>query len=131
MGPQTLPAVRGVPSLSAIQRAEILDALFEPCTQLHTLSLELLHDQTFSSYDDLIASVGMQLAALAESASTSDTEWLEKILGAHPRLGEPKVHSEQSRAEQAQLNTGDSEEAIKLANLNAEYEQSFPGLRYV
>jgi len=71
------------------------------------------------------------LTDLSESPSTSDTEWLDKILGAHPRLGEKKVDSAQSQAEQAQLNTRGEEEATKLRNLNAEYEKTFPGLKYV
>jgi len=125
-----LPPISSVPSLSTVERAAVLDALFEPCTALHTLSLDLLHTETFGSYNDLIASVGVQLTDLSESPSTSDTEWLDNILGAHPRLGEKKVESAQSQAEQAQLNTG-GEEANKLRNLNEEYEKAFPGLKYV
>lgn len=126
-----LPLVDSLPALSTTERAAVLDALFEPCTALHTLSVELLQTETFPSYFDLIASVGVQLTDLSESPSTSDTEWLDKILGAHPRLGEKKVESAQSQAEQAQLNTGGEEEAAKLRNLNDEYEQAFPGLKYV
>jgi hypothetical protein len=126
-----LPPIDGVPALSTIERASVLDALFEPCTALHTLSLDLLHTETFPSYNDLIASVGVQLTDLSESPSTSDTEWLNKILGAHPRLGAKKVDSAQSQSEQAQLNTGGEEEAAKLQELNEEYEKAFPGLRYV
>lgn len=126
-----LPPIAGVPTLSTIERAAVLDALFEPCTALHTLSVDLLHTETFPSYYDLIASVGVQLTDLSESPSTSDTEWLDKILGAHPRLGEKKVESAQSQAEQAQLNIGGEEEATKLRNLNEEYEKTFPGLKYV
>jgi len=126
-----LPPIAGVPTLSTVERAAILDALFEPCQALHTLSLELLHTEKFESYNNLISSVGIQLIDLSESLSTSDTEWLDKILGAHPRLGEKKVESAQSQAEQAQLNTGGEDEAAKLRNLNAEYEKTFPGLKYV
>lgn len=126
-----LPPIVTIPSLSTIERANVLDALFEPCTALHTLSLDLLHTTTFDSYNDLIASIGVQLSDLSESASTSDTEWLDKILGAHPRLGDKKVDSKQSQGEQAQLNTGGEEQAEKLRNLNGEYEEKFPGLRYV
>jgi hypothetical protein len=100
-----LPPVAGVPTLSTVERAAVLDALFEPCQALHTLSVELLYTEKFESYNDLISSVGIQLIDLSESPSTSDTEWLDKILGAHPRLGEKKVESAQSQAEQAQLNT--------------------------
>lgn len=93
--------------------------------------MDLLHTTTFESYNDLIASVGTQLIDLSESTLPSDREWLDKILGSHPRLGEKKVESVQSQAEQAQLNTGPTEEAEKLKALNEEYEKTFPGLRYV
>jgi len=126
-----LPPIAGVPALSTIERVAVLDALFEPCTALHTLSLDLLHTEQFESYNDLIASVGVQMTDLSESPSTSDTQWLDKILGAHPRLGEKKVESAQSQAEQAQLNSGGEEEAAKLRGLNEEYEKKFPGLKYV
>ncbi|TVY83476.1 hypothetical protein LSUE1_G002413 [Lachnellula suecica] len=126
-----LPSIAEVPALPTIERAAVLDALFEPCTALHTLSLDLTHTEKFESYNDLIASIGVQLTDLSESPSTSDTEWLDKILGAHPRLGEKKVESAQSQAEQAQLNTGGEEEAAKLRGLNEEYERKFPGLKYV
>jgi 2-oxo-4-hydroxy-4-carboxy--5-ureidoimidazoline (OHCU) decarboxylase len=56
---------------------------------------------------------------------------LEAILGSHPRLGEKKVESAQSRSEQAQLHTGGEGEAETLARLNLDYERAFPGLRYV
>jgi len=126
-----LPPIDVVPSLSTIERSSLLDALFEPCQALRNLSLDLLHREKFDSYNDLIASIGVQLTDLSESPSTSDTEWLDQILGAHPRLGEKKVESAQSKAEQAQLNTGGEEEATKLRELNAEYEKAFPGLKYV
>jgi 2-oxo-4-hydroxy-4-carboxy--5-ureidoimidazoline (OHCU) decarboxylase len=126
-----LPPVSSIPTLITTERAAILDALFEPCTALHTLSVELLHDETFESYNALIASIGKQLKELQHSISTSDTEWLDKILAAHPRLGEKKVDSAQSRGEQAGLNTGGEEEAEQLRELNREYEEKFPGLRYV
>ncbi|ESZ95263.1 hypothetical protein SBOR_4375 [Sclerotinia borealis F-4128] len=126
-----IPPIARVPSLSTIERSSILDALFEPCTAFHTLSMDLLHTKTFESYNDLISSVGVQLIELSESPLPSDREWLDKILGSHPRLGEKKVDSLQSIAEQAQLNTGPTEEAEKLMALNEEYEKTFPGLRYV
>jgi 2-oxo-4-hydroxy-4-carboxy--5-ureidoimidazoline (OHCU) decarboxylase len=126
-----LPSIIEVPKLSTTERASVLDALFEPCTALHTLSVDLLHTKGFETYNDLIASVGVQLTELSKSSSTSDTEWLDKILGAHPRLGEKKVESAQSQAEQAQLNTGGVEEADKLRSLNEDYERKFPGLKYV
>ena len=125
-----LPPVGSIPSLPAQERADILDLLFEPSTQLHTLSVPVLHENTFPSYDDLIAAVGVQLTDLSQSASTTDTQWLESILASHPRLGAKKVESAQSQAEQAQLQ-GTSDEAAQLRTLNEDYEARFPGLRYV
>lgn len=126
-----LPEIFTLPSLPTEQRAQVLDLLFEPSQQLHTLSVELLKTQPFNSYQDLIAAVGVQLTDLAESTSISDREWVESILGSHPRLGAKKVESVQSQAEQAQLQKGNSEEAEQLRKLNEEYEAKYPGLRYV
>jgi 2-oxo-4-hydroxy-4-carboxy--5-ureidoimidazoline (OHCU) decarboxylase len=127
----SLKSITDLPSLDTEQRAQVLDTLFEPCTQLHTLSVSLLHEQKFSSYSDLIDAVGAQLRALQQSNLESDHKWLEAILSAHPRLGEKKVDSEQSRKEQAQLNQGGATEAEQLAQLNRKYEERFPGLIYV
>ncbi|KAI9837238.1 MAG: hypothetical protein M1819_000312 [Sarea resinae] len=118
-----LPTISTVSTLSTVERATILDHLFEP--------IELLRSQSFSSYDDLIASIGIQLTELLDSPSTSDADWLVKILGAHPRLGEKKVDSAQSKAEQARLNSENESETEELRKLNDEYEQRFLGLRYV
>ncbi|MCJ1371992.1 hypothetical protein MMC20_003213 [Loxospora ochrophaea] len=131
MATSRLPSIDALPSLSALERADVLDQLFEPCLQLHTLSVELLGSERFPSYDDMIASIGVQLTDLAESGLDSDLAWLAKILGAHPRLGEKKVDSAQSRAEQAQLNTGRANQEAELTDLNDQYERTFPGLRYV
>jgi len=127
----TLPAIDKLPSLDTEARAQVLDLLFEPCRQLHTLSVEVLQQEHFESYDALITYVGRQLEALRRSDLESDGQWINDILVAHPRLGEKKVDSEQSRAEQAQLNQGGSEEVEKLAQLNKAYEEKYPGLRYV
>ena len=131
MAEYSLPPIAGLPSLQTAELASILDHLFEPSVPLHTLSVDLLRDQSFSSYDDLVASIGLQLTHLAESSSTSDSEWLDSILAAHPRLGEKKIDSTQSKAEQAQLALGASNGQDKLSELNALYERTFPGLRYV
>ena len=126
-----LPPISTVPGLPAEERAAILDHLFEPCVPLHTLSLDLMHGKTFSDYDELITTIGVQLTDLAESTSTSDTQWLHDILAAHPRLGDAKVDSAQSSAEQAHLKGQSSEGDTDLAELNMLYEKTFPGLRYV
>ncbi|KAI9733170.1 MAG: hypothetical protein M1818_007288 [Claussenomyces sp. TS43310] len=131
MSVNKLPPIKNVPDLNTIGRAGVLDALFEPCTALHTLSLENLGATTFGSYDDLIKSVETRLVELSESSLPTDLDWLDKILAAHPRLGAKKVDSAQSQSEQMQLHMGGQEEAEQLRALNSEYEDKYPGLRYV
>src|SRR5437868_3387592 len=97
-----LPPITSIP-LPTTDRAAILAHLFEPCDALNTLSIEFLGTTTFASYDDLISAVREQLLGLMRSSSTSDTEWLLKILAAHPRLGAKKVKSAHSQSEQASL----------------------------
>ncbi|ETN41989.1 uncharacterized protein HMPREF1541_03928 [Cyphellophora europaea CBS 101466] len=140
----SLPPIADVPNLDAVARAQILDLLFEPSTQLHTLSVTPIAETTFSSYADLIALVGEQFNTLLNSDLESDQKWLDVILGAHPRLGEKKVDSALSRQEQAAMKAAESAAgrdsqaqaeaegvAEKLADLNRAYEATFPGLRYV
>jgi 2-oxo-4-hydroxy-4-carboxy--5-ureidoimidazoline (OHCU) decarboxylase len=87
----------------------------------------------FKSYSSLIQYIGALMNQLAASSSSSPSARarLHGILGSHPRLGAKKVDSAQSRSEQAQLNTGAADAAERLAALNTEYEDRFPGLRYV
>lgn len=128
-----LPPISSVPELPTESRAEILDTLFEPSTQLHTLSVSSLHETRFDSYDDLVDAVGSQMTGLLESDLSSDQRWLESILTAHPRLGEKRADtlSAHSRAEQAHLQQQQEEEGAKLAQLNRAYEDKFAGLIYV
>ncbi|OCK78808.1 hypothetical protein K432DRAFT_383609 [Lepidopterella palustris CBS 459.81] len=127
----SLPNISTLHSLSESNLTTVLDLLFEPSPPLRNLSLPVLKSTAFPSYPTLIAAINAQLTALASSTNPEDIATLSDILCAHPRLGEKKVDSEQSRAEQAQLNTGDQEEANKLKRLNTLYEETFPGLRYV
>lgn len=127
-----LPEISTLPTLPTAYRARVLDTLFEPSTQLHTLSVSTLRDNTYLNYASLISAIGDQLTALLDSSSTSDSEWLDAILSAHPRLGEKNVDSELSRGEQAQLQDQDEDGDLdNLAELNRKYETTFPGLRYV
>ncbi|KAF3910780.1 hypothetical protein ABW20_dc0101580 [Dactylellina cionopaga] len=130
MAQYTLPSVSTLPSLPAERRAEILSHLFEPCDALNSLCISQLGSTAFESYESLISYVRDELLRLKDSPSTSDTEWLLKILSAHPRLGAKKVDSAHSRSEQASL-AGPTEEAAELERLNNEYEQRFPDLSVV
>ncbi|KAI1204359.1 Oxo-4-hydroxy-4-carboxy-5-ureidoimidazoline decarboxylase [Annulohypoxylon truncatum] len=132
----TLPPITSLPTADDEIIKSALDALFEPSADLHDLAIPSIHDSPpFSSYESLVKHVGAILSQLAQSSSSDAREKLHGVLGSHPRLGEKKVESAQSRAEQAHLNTGNSkdkeEEATKLKALNDEYESKFPGLRYV
>lgn len=127
----SLPVINTLSHLPDAELTNVLDLLFEPSPPLHTLSLPVLRSTTFPAYDTLIVAVDAQLIALAQSGKSEDVEKLSEILCSHPRLGEKKVDSEQSRAEQAQLQKGGEEEKEQLAKLNQEYEEKFPGLRYV
>lgn len=76
------------------------------------------------------------MSALSAANSPVDRDVLHGILGSHPRLGRSPAAatehmSELSKKEQANLNTGAEEQAEKLKLLNAEYEEKFPGLRFV
>ena len=123
------------------KRLQLLDTLFEPSPELQSLmSAAFITNQGFSSYEELIEDVGKRLSALSTSNSPDDGDFLKRILGSHPRLGESNPvakadMSELSRREQANLNSGSGTQAEELAArlraLNWEYEATFPGLRYV
>lgn len=127
----SLPPIQSLAHSPDSTLTSTLDTLFEPSPPLHTLSLPILRSTTFPSYAVLITAINAQLTALAASEQEEDIQKLSEILCSHPRLGEKKVDSEQSRKEQAQLQQGGDEEKEKLASLNREYEERFPGLRYV
>lgn len=130
-----LPPLSTIPSLPQETQLRILDTLFEPSPELHKLMIPVLANQTFSSYAALIDAVGGRMSALSAPNSPTDRDVLFGILGSHPRLGRapanPEHLSELSKKEQAQLNQGAEEQAEKLRALNAEYEEKFPGLRFV
>lgn len=124
-----LPPAQHLGSLSNAERVVILDALFEPSDVMHTLTGMLSGEG--SSYETIIESIRSELSRWAENASTGDASRMNDILASHPRLGEKKVESQQSRAEQAQLQQGPRADVETLSSLNALYEETFPGLRYV
>ncbi|KAL6238570.1 hypothetical protein BDW75DRAFT_237246 [Aspergillus navahoensis] len=131
-----LPPPSSLRELPQEEQFQALDTLFESSPELHTLMAPVLANQTFSSYASLIDAVGGRMSALSAANSPTDREILVGILGSHPRLGQPKTAaaehlSEMSKREQANLNTGAEEQAEKLRLLNSEYEEKFPGLRFV
>lgn len=139
------PSLSVLASLSENEQFRVLDTLFEPSSELHTLMSPSLKSGHFSTYTELADSVGSQLKSLSMSQSSTDKQILMKILGSHPRLGRPpptsnsdnnkmaaEPLSELSRKEQKNLNTTTPDKQAELLSLlNHEYEQKFPGLRFV
>ena len=131
MASYKLPPIERVPLLSDSARADLLDCLFEPSESLHTICNDLLRRRSFDSYHTLIWNIRHKLESLLKTSSESDLLLLDETLGSHPRLGEKTIKSTQSQAEQAQLASHDDNETLRLAEMNALYEKTFPGLRYV
>ncbi|KAK4120257.1 hypothetical protein N657DRAFT_164874 [Parathielavia appendiculata] len=136
-----LPAITSLPTLSDTALTSTIDLLFEPSPDLHALALPTVRALSFASYDDLIATLRTQLLDLT-SAVRGDEEGrgrrtLYGILGSHPRLGEKKNKGVQGEGQGglSQLSAEEQrhlrEEDEELAGLNREYEERFPGLRYV
>ncbi|KAK0752783.1 Oxo-4-hydroxy-4-carboxy-5-ureidoimidazoline decarboxylase [Schizothecium vesticola] len=138
-----LPPITTLPTLPPPALTAALDLLFEPTPDLHALVLPLLVDP-FPSYPALLSTIRDRLHALVRAANhphhPDKKRALHGILGSHPRLGEPRegVLSEQSKREQRNLKAGGGgggeaaeAEGRELARLNREYEEVFPGLRYV
>ncbi|OJJ50979.1 hypothetical protein ASPZODRAFT_138102 [Penicilliopsis zonata CBS 506.65] len=132
----SLPVPSSLSSLSQDEQWRVLDTLFEPSPELHTLMAPVLANQTFSSYASLIDAVRGRMSALSAPNSPVDRAVLHGILGSHPRLGRAPAStnehmSELSKNEQARLNEGAEDQAERLRQLNSEYEDKFPGLRFV
>ncbi|KXX82477.1 putative allantoinase 1 [Madurella mycetomatis] len=130
-----LPVISSLPTLSDTTLRATLDLLFEPSPELHTLALPTIRTLSFTSYDDLIATLRDQLLEIAAAVEGNEEgkQKLHSVLGSHPRLGERRRQalSEQSREEQRHLQGEGEGEGEELARLNREYEEAFPGLRYV
>lgn len=121
----SLPRCDRLSTLSVESQTGALDLLFEPSQTLHDIVRPSLIARSFDSYNDLVNEIHTLLMSLPPGSQD-----LHAILGSHPRLGAPKVESAQSAAEQAKLR-GNTEETARLAELNAKYEATFPGLRFV
>lgn len=131
----SIPALKQAP---ADQVAATLGHLFEPTAALNSLIYtSLIHPTTstaapaFSTYPELIAQVRALLLALPIPATAAELDpSIADIIAAHPRLGSKKVDSAQSQAEQASLQRN-AVQLERVRELNQEYENTFPGLRYV
>ncbi|KAL7271309.1 hypothetical protein RUND412_005941 [Rhizina undulata] len=109
----------------------VLSTLFEPSPALTSHPQLQTVLETAGSYTDLIDSIEDLLLSFQQSDNAEDAETLLQILGAHPRLGARKVESVHSIGEQKSLAAEDEEVRVELERLNREYEERFPGMRYV
>ncbi|ODV90045.1 hypothetical protein CANCADRAFT_1776 [Tortispora caseinolytica NRRL Y-17796] len=128
-----LPSPSTFINLDAMEQKSVLDKLFEPSQILADKVRSDLEktEISFTSYDEIAQYVGRILRGMNSSESIQEQKDLLAILGAHPRLGAKKVESAQSQQEQASLQAAAKEEQERLAELNAEYERTFPGMIYV
>lgn len=120
---------------------EIMDELFEPCEGLQTLTIrngtfkaEASPLKNYSEFIELVRSTLLQASVQAEQEGGQMVNLLVDVVGAHPRLGEPKLKlSKHSQAEQRNLQRSQDPPHIlkRLAHLNAEYEKQYPGLKFV
>jgi len=135
MATESLPPVSTLLEASKETRQKVLALLFEPSLSLYDQAEPILATTNFETYKALITAIGTELQCLKVSDNPKDLKSLNDILASHPRLGEKKVESSLSRAEQAAMEKASSskseEEQIILKQLNQEYEEKFPGLRYV
>lgn len=141
----TLPPITSLSTLPLSDQLKALDTLFEPSPELHTILQPILsNNHPFQSYDSLIDTIHTELSALSATNDPQQKQTLYGILGSHPRLGaaSPTAQaglSELSRREQANINRSAAaeneqaaaEQAARLSALNKEYEERYPGLRYV
>ncbi|EFZ02840.1 putative allantoinase 1 [Metarhizium anisopliae] len=123
-----LPQIGVLQSLSEDAQTKTLDLLFEPSPAIHSTLLPVVRNAKYSSYSELIDECRPALFDLSSKSTPSNPNpVLLSVVGSHPRLGSKKVDSAQSASEQANLQ-GQGEQ---LTELNREYEEKFPGLRFV
>ncbi|PRT57085.1 hypothetical protein B9G98_04705 [Wickerhamiella sorbophila] len=114
-------------SLPRPEQEKLLSLLFEHSQVFLDYVLPVCQEPA-QSWEELIERIRGHLRTMLK---TPDDERIPGIIAAHPRLGAKKVDSALSQAEQASLQTASARETEQLAELNAEYERTFPGLRYV
>ncbi|OKL61385.1 hypothetical protein UA08_03501 [Talaromyces atroroseus] len=129
-----LPPIASLSTVPVADQLSAIDTLFEPSPELHALLRPILSDQrfAFASYDALVDAIYSRMSALSTTSDPETKQALFGILGAHPRLGaaSPAHLSELSRREQANINAANEQQSA-LSSLNKEYEDKYPGLRYV
>ncbi|KAF7289531.1 OHCU-decarbox domain-containing protein [Mycena chlorophos] len=113
------------PTITAANLPDTLALLLEPSSTLPHL-VHGLEGQTFESYDELID------AAIAQ-VSTWQVHEQALFIEGHPRIGAVQGLSRLSNKEQGgdAIDPTPADVLLRLAHLNACYEHSYPGLRYI
>lgn len=139
----SLPPVAVLAAADAGLHDHVLTLLFERSDALADLVTPELQGRSFSSYEEYIKVVEIQLLDLLRGKNAQplleQLRLLDSILQAHPRLGaskavshEPAKLSAASSMEQRSLVTSESDSDTRgLQKLNEEYERVFPSLRYL
>lgn len=147
MSSLTIPPSTKLSSLPYEKVSSVLGLLFEPTDSLNKLIYTTIiqssstsnsnsNSNSLDSYPTLIEKVRTLLLTSIDPSDDSQKDLVSEIIAAHPRLGSKKVDSEQSKKEQASLQSGsqqDQQQQLqqKLNELNQVYEKTFPGLRFV
>lgn len=115
------------------EKTELLAHLFEPCPTLAQLLIANVMTRNFSNYTEFIESCRIYLNQYLEEEELKEAPLpkIAKIIAAHPRLGPSKDSLSSHSTEEQKSLSGSKEEAKMLADLNEQYERTFPGLRYV
>ncbi|QLL31615.1 hypothetical protein HG536_0B04790 [Torulaspora globosa] len=126
------------------KQAAVVEDLFEPSYSILKFTLrddDFMHQarrdaSNYGEFIELIRSKLLQISHNTEKVgpSSRDVDHLADIVSAHPRLGESvKRLSAHSEKEQRNLSNSNDPAEIreKLAELNEDYEQAYPGLRFV
>lgn len=126
----------------------VMNELFEPCQSLFQLTIDnnefMSKAQRLNNYKgfiELVRSTLLQECFEVEMISNSLSssmdrrlKMLKDVVNAHPRLGETRGQlSRNSKVEQNNLQNSQDPPEIqrKLLHLNHEYEEAYPGLRFV
>ncbi|QLQ79128.1 hypothetical protein HG537_0B04760 [Torulaspora globosa] len=125
------------------EQVAVLEDLFEPSYSILKFTLR---DEDFmnrvrreaGNYREFIELIRLKLLDISQNAekvgpSSRDVDHLAEIVSAHPRLGESVRLSAHSKKEQCNLSNSNDPPEIreKLAELNGNYEETYPGLRFV
>lgn len=124
----SLPDPSSLSSLDKESKVELLNNLFEKHSEIHDLLIPKLFNRNYESYNEFIETSRKIFLALNPNNSVT-----QGIIAAHPRLGVPAKLSSHSNSEQKSIyNNTDADKVInQFIKLNDEYEEKFPGLRYV